>query len=153
MARLLAVLGIKEGLHKVPGNAGSNCTTTHAEDVHMIVFDSLLRGEMVMDQAGMNSLDLIGTDGSSNTAAADRNTALHLSGNDRMGQRNNVVGIVIVMAKLMGPEVYNLMTGSLKLGYQLFLEFEATVICCKSYAHEKTLVSPSPKARGKPLIR
>jgi hypothetical protein len=24
------------------------------------------------------------------------------------------------------------------------------VICCKSYAHEKTLVSPSPKARGKP---
>ena len=119
----------------------------------MIVFDSLLGGEMIMDQAGMDSLDLVGADRSTHPAAADRNTALHLSGHDSMGQRNNVVGIVIVMAKLMGPEVYNLMPSSLKLGYQLFLEFEATVICCKSYAHEKTLVSPSPKARGKPWIR
>lgn len=116
----------------------------------MIVFNSLLGGEMIMDQAGMYSLDLVGADRSTHPAAADRNTALYLSGNNRMGQRNNVVGIVIVMAKLMGPEVYNLMPGSLKLGYQLFLKFEATVICCKSYAHEKTLVSPSPKARGKP---
>ena len=102
----------------------------------MIVFNSLLGGEMVMNQAGMNSLDLVCTDGSSNTATADRNTALHLSGNDRMGQRNNVVGIVIVMAKLMGPEVYNLMPGSLKLGYQLFLEFESPMVGCKSYEHE-----------------
>ena len=102
----------------------------------MIVFDSLLGGEMIMDQGGMYSLDLIGTDRSPDTAAADRNTALHLSGNDRMGQRNNVVGIVIVMAKLMGPEVYNLMPGSLKLGYQLFLEFESPMVGCKSYEHE-----------------
>jgi hypothetical protein len=132
----LTVLCFEKRLHEIPGDAGAHGATAHAEDVHMIVFDSLLGGEMIMDQAGMYSLDLIGTDRSPDTAAADRNTALHLTGHDSMSQRNNVVGIVIVMAKLMGPEVYNLMPGSLKLGYQLFLEFESPMVGCKSYEHE-----------------
>jgi hypothetical protein len=84
----------------------------------------------------MNSLYLVGADRGPDTASTDRNAALHLSGHDRMGKRNNVVGIVIVMAKLMGPKVYNLMSGSLELRYQLFLEFESPMVGCKSYKHE-----------------
>jgi hypothetical protein len=39
--------------------------------------------------------------------------------------------------------------GSLELGNQLFLEFKTAVIRGKSYAHQKTLVLPPLKARGK----
>jgi hypothetical protein len=49
MTRLLAVLGIKESLHEIPGHTGADCPASHAEDIHMIILDPLLCGEMVMD--------------------------------------------------------------------------------------------------------
>ena len=102
-----------------------------------------------MDQACMDSLDLVGTDRGSDTAPTDRNATLHLSGYNGAGQGDNIVGIIIVMIKLMSAEIHDLVSGSLKLGDQLFLEFKPSMISCKSNAHDWSLFRVATKARGK----
>jgi len=135
MARFLTILGLEECLHQIPCHAGAYCPTSHAEDIHMIILDALLRGEMVMDQAGMDSFDLVGTDRSTNSASTDRDATLHLAVHHGTGQGNDIVGIIIVMVELMSAEIHDLVSGSLDLCHQLLLELKPSMISCKSYAH------------------
>ena len=149
VTRLLAVLGSEKGLDQIPSHAGADGASSHAEDVHVVVLDSLLGGEMIVDEAGTDSLGLIGADRGPHPAATDGNAALDLTGHDSEGQRRNEVGIVIVMTELVGTEVDDFVTGGLELGDQLFFQFKSAVIGCKSYAHGGTLVFHQSKARGK----
>jgi len=135
VARFLTVLRIKIGLHKIPSHAGTDGTTAHAEDIHVVVLDTLLRGEVIMDQAGSDTLRLVRADRGPYPTAADCNTTLNLTGHNRPCKGSDIVGIIVVRGELMGSEIDHFMAGSLELGNEFFLEFESAVIGGKSYAH------------------
>ena len=149
VTRLLAVLGIEEGLDQIPSHGGTNGAAAHAEDIHVIILNALLGGEVIMDEAGADALGFIGADRGPHPAATDGDAALDLACHESEGHRGDEVGIVVVMAELVGTEVDDFVTGGLELGDQLFFQFKSAVIGCKSYAHWETLVFHPGKARGK----
>ena len=148
MTRLLAVLRIEIGLHQIPGHAGTDRPSSHAENVHVIVLDPLLCGNMIMDQAGAHSLGLVRTDRSPDPASADRDATLDLPGHDGSGKRGHVIGIIVVGSEVMGPEIDHLVAGGLQFGNQLLLEFKAAMVRGKSYAHGVQSSFPRPQDKG-----
>lgn len=56
----LAEFGGQERLDEIPGHRRSHRSSAHAKDVHVIVLDALLGREMVVNQAGADTLDLVG---------------------------------------------------------------------------------------------
>src|SRR5262249_22395982 len=75
----LAELGPKERLDEVPGHGRPHGPAAHAEDVHVIVLDSLSGRAVIVDQSGSDARDLVGTDRGADAAAANRRAAVHLS--------------------------------------------------------------------------
>jgi len=73
----LTELGGQERLDEIPGHRRSHGSSTHAKDVHVIVLDALLGREMVVDQTGADTLDLVGAHRRADAAAADREAAIH----------------------------------------------------------------------------
>ena len=55
MARGLAESGGQESLHEIPGHFRADRTSAHAEDIHVIILDALLGGEMIVDETGANT--------------------------------------------------------------------------------------------------
>src|SRR6266481_556452 len=55
-----AALGRQERLDEVPGHRRADGSTAHAQDVHVIVLDSLPSGEVIVDQRGADASDLVG---------------------------------------------------------------------------------------------
>jgi hypothetical protein len=51
----LAELGGQESLHEIPGHFRADRTSAHAEDIHVIILDALLGGEMIVDETGANA--------------------------------------------------------------------------------------------------
>jgi hypothetical protein len=49
MPRLLAEGCRQECLERIPGQLRSNRPASHADDIHVIIFDALAGGEMVTD--------------------------------------------------------------------------------------------------------
>ena len=78
----LAELGRQERLDEIPGDRRPHRPAAHAEDVHVIVLDALPGREVIVDQAGANTRNLVGADRRADAAAADRHAALHLSRGD-----------------------------------------------------------------------
>ena len=97
---------------------------------------------MIVDVAGAFSLGFVGADGSLHPAAADGDAALDFARRHGQCQQRDLVGIIVIMTGLMGPEIDDLEPGHLELGEQLFLQFKSTMISCKPYTHWKILVLP-----------
>src|SRR5215471_1535448 len=64
----LTVLSRQKRLHKVPSYCRSDRPAAHAKDVHVIVLDSLLGGEVIVDQGRADTLNFVGTNRRANTA-------------------------------------------------------------------------------------
>src|SRR5215475_2704140 len=111
----LTVLSRQKRLDEVPSHGRSYRPAAHAKDVHMIVLDALLGREVVMDQCGTDAVNLVGAHRRTDTAAADRHTAIHLSSDHRLRQRKHIVGIVIAFAQSMGTKISDFMAGVVKL--------------------------------------
>ena len=98
----LTEFGGEEGLDEIPGDGRPDGPATHAEDVEVIVLDALLGGEMVVDEGGADTGDLVGADRRADTAPADRYAALYLSGDHRLRERSDEVGIVVFSIQRRG---------------------------------------------------
>src|ERR1700740_866984 len=72
----LAEFSCKKVCDMAPAKHGSYGPPTETNIVHVVVLDSLPSREVIIDQGGANSRDLIGADGSTNAAATNRNSAL-----------------------------------------------------------------------------
>ena len=62
MALGLAELGRQERLDKVPGQERPQCPSAQTNYVHVIILDPLSGGEVIADQTGSNSRNLVGAD-------------------------------------------------------------------------------------------
>jgi hypothetical protein len=91
----LAVLCSQISLDKIPGYFGSNCPSTHAQNVHMIVLDSLSGREVIVNQRGPHPFHLIGADRSTYPATADRDAPLHFACDHCLRKRHNEIRIVV----------------------------------------------------------
>ncbi|TPW00488.1 MAG: hypothetical protein USCAAHI_00061 [Beijerinckiaceae bacterium] len=81
----------QERLDEVPGHGGSD-RPNDTDDVHVIVLHSLPGREVVVNQPGANARHLVRAHGSADTAAADRDPAVHFLCGHGPGERNHRVG-------------------------------------------------------------
>src|ERR1700751_4498318 len=110
MSRGLAVLGGNISLHKVPCDRRPHCPASHAKDIHMIIFHALPRREMIVNQAGASAWNLVGADGCTDPATANGDSALHLTRNDGLRQRDDKIRIVVTRTQLVSTKVDNFMS-------------------------------------------
>src|SRR5262245_48418462 len=73
---VLAELSGQERLDEVPGHSRSHGPASHTNNIHVIVLDPLLGREVVVNDRGADAWYLVGTDRCTDTATADRHTAL-----------------------------------------------------------------------------
>ena len=92
-----------------------------------------------MDQRSPDTFHLIGADGCTHPAAADRNATFHFTGGHRVRKRNNEVRIVVVWIEAVCAKVSDRMASGPQLRNQLFLEFEPSVIAGDPYVHAMSL--------------
>jgi hypothetical protein len=135
MAFSLAVLCGQIGLDKIPGYFGSYGPSTHAQNVHMIVFDALPGREVIMDQPGTNSLYFVGADRCAYPATAYSNATLDFACGNCLSERDHEIGIVVTGIQAVRTEVRDFMASSMELGYQLLFEAESTVVSRNAHLH------------------
>src|SRR5215468_11507217 len=104
----LTELSSEKRLHQIPSDCRSHRPAAHAQDVHVIVLDSLLGGEVIVDERRADTPNFVGAHRRANPAATDGHTAVHLSGDYGLCEWNYVVGIVVAFAQAMGAEIYDL---------------------------------------------
>src|SRR5262245_35844992 len=131
----LAVLRCKVCLDKVPCHGGADSPATHAEYVHVIIFDTLAGGKMIVDEPGTNARHLVGTYRGADSTAADSQASIHLAGHDGLRERHHEVGIIVKRVQTMGAEVYYLVPSRIKFGHEFFFECEPSMIGSNSDPH------------------
>src|SRR6266436_4505124 len=105
----LTELSSQKGLDEIPSHSRSYRSATHAEDVHMIVLDSLPGREMIVDQRGADAGNLVGTDRRTYAAAANCHAAIDPPCRHSLTERDNKVRIVVVGVQAVRAEIDNLM--------------------------------------------
>src|SRR5262249_332796 len=138
MSLLLAEIGVKEGLDQIPSDCWSYGPASHTKNIHVIVLDSLLRREVVVDQRRANASDFVRADRSAHTAAADCDAALDFLSGHRLSQRQDVVGIVIGLAQPMIAEINHLMSRFAEPCVQFFFPSKPALIGSNSNSHTFT---------------
>jgi hypothetical protein len=90
-----AEFGIKKCLNEIPGHFRPYRPSTYAQNIHVIVFHALPGREVIVDQRRANAPDFIGADRGAHPAAADRDAALNLPGDDRLRERHDKIRVII----------------------------------------------------------
>jgi len=93
--RLAALCG-KVCQDKVPCHCWTHGAAAHAEYVHVIIFDTLTGGEMIMDEAGTNARNFVGTNGRADPTAANGQASIHLAGRHGLRERHHEVGLIVM---------------------------------------------------------
>src|SRR5258708_7656309 len=135
VAFFLGKLGGQECIDKFSGDNKSHHPAADTEDVHIVVLDPLVSRVVVLNQPGADPRNLARTDRRADSAAADSQAAFHLSGSNRLSERDDEVGIIVARIETVRPEIDHLMPLLAKVSHQLFLQAKSTVIGCNSYAH------------------
>src|SRR5262249_22969353 len=97
----LAACGGQERLDEVPGDGWPYGPAAHTQDVQVIVLDPLPGREVVVDERRTDTPHLVGAHRRTHAAAADRHPTFHLQGGNGPCERDDIVGIVIVLAQAM----------------------------------------------------
>ena len=135
MAFALTKLSGKKGLNEIPGHRRSHGPSAHAKDVHVVVLDALPGREMVVNQSGANTLNLVGADRSVNATAADRDATIHFPSNHGLTEWDNEIGIIVVRRQLVSAEIDDLVPGRAEMSDQFLFQTKPAVIGGNSYAH------------------
>ena len=85
------------------------------QNVHVIVFDTLMSGIMVVAQTGSNAADFISRNGGANPASADQDTALCNSIANGQPDRFGAVGIVVIRLGLVWAQIDNVVARGLQM--------------------------------------
>src|SRR5215468_6917872 len=142
MPGFLAVLRSQVCLNKVPCHCWTDGPAAHTDYVHVIVFDSLLCGEMIVDEPGASARHLVGTHRRANPTAANSHASIHLAGRNGMREKHHEVGIIVIRVQAIGSEVLHLVPSLIKFGHDFFFKRETTMIGSNSNPHAISL-SPS----------
>jgi hypothetical protein len=92
----LAELGRDKRLHQIPRDRGANGSAPHAKDIHVVIFDTLPGGKVVVNQGGSDARNFIGADCGANAASANGKPAFHLTSHHGFCQRSDKIGVVVI---------------------------------------------------------
>ena len=93
-----------------------SCPPAEAQDVHIVVLDTLTRGEIVVTKSGASTIHLVGRHRCAHTAATQQDAPLHLSARNRACERDGEVRIIIIGVERRVAEIDDFVP----LGSQLF---------------------------------
>src|SRR5262249_53526685 len=116
------------GSDQIPSHFRPHSPSAHAQNIHVIVFDSLLSRKVIVHQRGATPFHLIGADGCTYPTAADRHAPFHFARDNCVSERDDKVWIVVPVIEDVCAEVGNLVASSTQLRNQLFLKSESTVV-------------------------
>src|SRR5262245_4249364 len=123
-------------LNEIPRDGGSNGAAADADDVHVIVFDPLSRGKVVMNQSGTSARNFVGADRSPDAAAANGDSAFHGARRNRLGERDDEVRIVVVGTQLVRSEIDDIVSRGAQTRGQVLLQLESSVVGRDSHVHD-----------------
>nr|WP_244532337.1 hypothetical protein [Methylocapsa palsarum] len=75
-------MSAQESLDQLQRERRPNHLPAQTKDVHVVILNSLMGGENIMDEPRAHSWNLVRGDGGSNAAAAERHAALKLARGD-----------------------------------------------------------------------
>lgn len=107
MAWSAAETSSQKGFDQLLGECSPDHFPAETKDIHVVVFDTLMGGENIVDERGTHTGNLARGDGRSYTATAERHSPLNSSRRDSSRQRNDEVGIVISGVQLVRAEVHD----------------------------------------------
>lgn len=136
MAGGAAKLSFEESLDEFPGEFRAFDAATETEDIHVVVFNALARGEIIFNETGAGAFNFIGADGRADAAAAYGDAAFHFAVGNGAGEGNNEVRIIVGGIKDGRAEVGDLMAGILEARGECLFEFKSAVVGCDSDAHK-----------------
>src|SRR5262249_27833128 len=138
MSLLLAEIGVKEGLDQIPSDCWSYGPASHTKNIHVIVLDSLLRREVVVDQRRANASDFVRADRSAHTAAAYCAAGSLSRGAPRLARRQDVVGFFFALPQPMIAKITPLIPRLAEPFNLFFLQTNPAVIGSNSNSHTFT---------------
>lgn len=108
MAWSAAETSSQKGFDQFPSKCSPDHFPAETKDIHVVVFDTLMGGENIVDKRGTHTGNLVRGDGCPYTAAAERHCPLNFPRRDGPRQRNDEVGVVISGIQLVRAEVHDL---------------------------------------------
>jgi hypothetical protein len=82
-----------------------------AHYIQIVVFNTLMRRKVFVDQAGSNSNDFVCRDRRPDTTSTNAYSSIHVSRRNGAGKRHNEIGIIVVFSRLAITEIDHLVTG------------------------------------------
>src|SRR5262249_34546967 len=101
----------QERLNKIPRDGGPDGAAPDADDVHVVVFDALSRGKVIMNQSGTSARNFVGADRGPDAAGDKGAPPAPGARRGRLGGREDEVRIGGVGAQLGRPENNDIMSG------------------------------------------
>src|SRR5262249_24299403 len=144
----LAVLRSQICLDKIPCHCRAHGPASHAEYVHVIIFDTLSSREVIVDESSANARHLVGYYGRTDATAANSYASIHLARRDGICKRHHEVGIVVLLVQTIRTEVHDLVPSRIQFGHDFFFESESTMIGSDSNPHA---ISLSPLSVRSPV--
>jgi hypothetical protein len=135
MAIGAAEIGGEENADEFKRELGSDNPGTQTKHIHLIILDALPGGKGIMDQAGADTGDFVGSDAGAHAAAANRDAALDTAGGKRLRHGDDEIGVVIRAIHLIGAEILNLMTLALQKPLNFALQLKAAMVRRDSNPH------------------
>src|SRR5580704_2065354 len=149
----LTVLGRKKGLYKVPSDGRSHRSSTHADNVHVVVLDTLFGREMVMHQTRASAHNFVGTDRGADAATADGNAALDIARHYSSGKRDNKVRIVVARVQAVRTEIDHFVPRPPKLRNKFLFQTKSPVVRGDPNPHDFSSYQAQQKISLYALIR
>jgi hypothetical protein len=108
VANCAAEASLQERLNQFPGQCRPDYLPAERKDIHVVVLNALVSGEHVMDEPSAHTGNLVGADGGTHAAAAERYSAINRASGYGPGQWDNVIWVIVSGTWLNRTEVYDL---------------------------------------------
>jgi hypothetical protein len=122
--------------HKLLRQGGADNASPEHENIHIIMFYTLVRRVRIVTQSSSRALDFICRNGGPNSTAANQDSPFRGTIGDRLRGQLSEIGVIVVSYVLMGAQVENLVAGPPNFCGEFVLQFESGVVRgqCNSHA-------------------
>src|SRR5215470_8574735 len=127
--------GSKEALRAVPGNRDTDSPASEAEDVQVIILNTLACRKVIVTECGARPSHFIGGHGSTHAAAAHEDSPLHLSAGHSTSEGKREIWVVVVDVIGRIAKIDDLVASFRKQPSELLLHFESAMICANAHLH------------------
>jgi hypothetical protein len=128
-------LRAEEGLDTIVRGFDANHARAEYENIHIVMFDALVGGVMVVTESRADTFDLVGGDTRADTAAADENRAFGLVCEESVSDFGGEIGVVDGGGGV-GPDIDNLVAFGLEALADVLFQFVPCVVTTYDNEHE-----------------